>query len=63
MKVVRLVWEFDCLYFAQYISIKPYDIDCKQTWCMKIYRMNKATWSNNLLLMIDNVHHMDYRSR
>ncbi len=33
---VRLVWDFDCLHFAQYILIYPHDNDCKQTWCKKI---------------------------
>ncbi len=50
-KVVRLVWEFDCLHFAKYISIWPHGIDCKQTWscwCLKIYHMNRATWLNPL---------------
>ncbi len=51
-KVVRFVWEFDCLHFAQYISIRPHGIDCKQTWCIDckqtwcktIYHINRATW-------------------
>ncbi len=52
-KVVRLGWEFDCLHFAQHISIRPHGIGCKQsqqTWCKKIYHMNKATWLNPLYL-------------
>ncbi len=36
-KVARLVWDFDCLHFAQYILISPQGIDCKQTWCKKIF--------------------------
>ncbi len=43
-KVARLVWDFDCLHFAQYILISPYGIDCKQTWCKKIYRMDRVSW-------------------
>ncbi len=39
-KVARLVWDFDCLHFAQYILISPHGIDCKQNWCKKMYRMN-----------------------
>ncbi len=47
-KVVRLVLEFDCLHYAQYISIRPNGIDCKQSWYKKIYRMNSANWLNSL---------------
>ncbi len=43
-KVVRLMWDFDCLRFAQYISMGPHGIGCKQTWCKKIYHMNRARW-------------------
>ncbi len=45
-KVMRFVWEFGCLHLAQYISIRPHGIDHNQTWCEKIYRMNKANWLN-----------------
>ncbi len=47
-KVLRLVWEFHCLHFVQFISMSPHGIGCKQTWCKKIYRMNRATWLNPL---------------
>ncbi len=49
-KVVRLVWEFDCLHFAQYISIRPNGINCirKQTGCKMICLMIRATWLNPL---------------
>ncbi len=30
--------------FAQYISISPHGIDCKYTWCKKIYHINRASW-------------------
>ncbi len=30
-KVGWLVWEFDCLHFTLYISMRPHGIDCKQT--------------------------------
>ncbi len=43
-KVLRLVWEFDCLHFAQYISIRPHGIDSKHTWCKTIYNPNRATF-------------------
>ncbi len=43
-KVARHVWDFDCLHFAQYILISPHGIDCKQTWCKKIYRMDRDIW-------------------
>ncbi len=43
--------EFDCLHFAQYISISPHGIDCKQTWCKRIYHMNRASWLNPLIFM------------
>ncbi len=43
---MRLVWVFDCLQFAQYISMSLHKIECKQTWCKKIYNMKKATWLN-----------------
>ncbi len=43
-KVARLMWDFDCLHFAQYILISPHGIDCKQTWCKKIYRMDRVSW-------------------
>ncbi len=43
-KVARLVWEFDCLHFAQYILISLHGIDCKQTWCKKIYHMDRVSW-------------------
>ncbi len=36
-KIVKLVWDFDCWRFAWYILISQHDIDCKQTWCKKIY--------------------------
>ncbi len=49
-KVVILMWDFDCLYFAQYISISPHDIGCKQPWCRKIHHMNRASWLNPLTL-------------
>ncbi len=38
------LWDFDCLHFAQYISISPHGIDCKQTWCKKIYCMDRFSW-------------------
>ncbi len=41
---MRLVWEF-----AHSISIIPNGIDCKQTWCKKIYQMNIAIWLNPFL--------------
>ncbi len=41
---MRLVWDFDCLRFDQYISISPHGIDCKQTWCKKIYCMDRISW-------------------
>ncbi len=50
-KVVWLVWEFDCLHFAQYISMSPHGIGCKQTWCKKIYRMIRATWLKPLYMI------------
>ncbi len=28
-KVVRLMWEFDCLHYAQYKPMSPHDIGCK----------------------------------
>ncbi len=43
-KVARLVWDFDCLHFAQYILISPHVIDCKQSWCKKIYPMDRVSW-------------------
>ncbi len=42
-RIVSPVWDFDCLHFAQYVSISPHGIGCKQTWCKKIIRMNRAT--------------------
>ncbi len=51
MSFVRLVWDFDCLHFAQYISISPHGIDCKQTWCKKIYCMDRVSWLKPLLLL------------
>ncbi len=48
-KVARLVWEFDCLHFAQYISMNLYGISCKQTWCKKIYRMKRVSWLKPLI--------------
>ncbi len=50
--VVRLVWEFDYLHFAQYISMSPHGIGYKQTWGKKIYRTNRATWLNPLHCII-----------
>ncbi len=37
-------------HFAQYISMSPHGIGCKQTWCKKIYLMNRATWLNPLIV-------------
>ncbi len=51
-KVVRLVWEFDWLHFAQYITIRSHDIDCKPIWCEKIKCTNRASWLNHLELYI-----------
>ncbi len=48
-KVARHVWDFDCLHFAQYILISPHGIDCKQTWCKKIYDMNRVSWLKPLV--------------
>ncbi len=48
-KVVRLVWDFDCLHIAQYISKSPHGIGCKQTWCKKIYHMYIISWLNLLI--------------
>ncbi len=31
-KVVRFVWEFDCLHFTQYMPMSAHDIVYKQTW-------------------------------
>ncbi len=31
IKVVRLMWEFDCLHFAQYMLMSPHGIGYKQT--------------------------------
>ncbi len=47
---LRLVWDFDCLHFAQYISISPNCINCKQTWCKKIYCMDRVSWLKPLTL-------------
>ncbi len=47
-KIVRLVWDFDYLHFAQYILISPHGIDCKQTWCKKIYHMDRVSWLKHL---------------
>ncbi len=38
------LWDFDCLHFAQYIWISPHGIDCKQTWCKRIYCMDRISW-------------------
>ncbi len=46
--IVRIVWQFDWLHFAQYITVSPHGIGCKWTWYKKIYRMNRATWLNSL---------------
>ncbi len=46
---MRLVWDFDYLHFAQYISISPHGIDCKQTWCKKIHCMDRVSWLEPLL--------------
>ncbi len=54
-KVVRLVWDHEYLHFAQCISISPHGIDCKQTWCRRIYRMNKASWLNPLIIIYLNI--------
>ncbi len=35
------MWDFDCLHFAQYILINAHIIDCKQSGCKKIYRMEE----------------------
>ncbi len=43
------LWDFDCLHFAQYILISPHGIDCKQTWCKKIYHMDRVSWLKPLL--------------
>ncbi len=45
---VRLVWEFDYLHFAQYISKGPQSIDFKHTWSKKFVRMNRASQLNPL---------------
>ncbi len=45
-KLVTIVWEFDCLHFAQSISIRPHDIESKHTWYKNIYCINRATWLN-----------------
>ncbi len=43
--LVRLVWDFNCLHFALYISISQHGIDCKHTWCKRIYCMKEpADW-------------------
>ncbi len=44
------VWDFDCLHFAQYISISPHGIDCKQTWYKKIYCMDRVSWLKPLIM-------------
>ncbi len=46
------MWDFAFLHFAQYISISPHGIDCKQTWCKKIYRMDKVSWLKPLSMVI-----------
>ncbi len=46
--VVQLVWDFACWHVAQYILIRQ-SIDCKQTWCWKIYCINRASWLNPLM--------------
>ncbi len=51
-KVTRLVWDFDCLHFAQYILISPHGIDCKKNWCKKIYRMDRVSWLKPLNMSI-----------
>ncbi len=58
-KVVRLVWEFDCLHFAKYISNIPHDINCKQTWCEKIYCMDSQLIET---LEFDHLNYSTYRS-
>ncbi len=50
-KVVRLVWDFDCLHFAQHFN-RSHGIDCKQTWCKKIYHMNRVSWLNPLTYLL-----------
>ncbi len=47
-KVARLVWDFDCLHFAQYILISPHGIDCKQSWHKESYHMDRVSWLNPL---------------
>ncbi len=53
------LWDFDCLHFAQYISISQNVIDYKQTWCKKIYRMNRGklieflVWVNDKSCMLN----------
>ncbi len=37
---LRDLCETDCLHFAPDILISPHGIDCKQSWCKKIYRMD-----------------------
>ncbi len=49
---MRLVWDFDCLHFTQYISISPHGSDCKQTWCKKIYCMDRVSWLKPLIKSI-----------
>ncbi len=49
------MWEFDCLHFAKYISMSPHGIVFKQTWCKKIYHMNRATWLKPLQLVVTGV--------
>ncbi len=49
-KVGRLVWDFDFLHFAQFILISPHGIDCKQTWCKKIYHMDRGRWLKHLCI-------------
>ncbi len=31
-KVCRLVWEFDCLHFTEYMPMSAHGIGSKQTW-------------------------------
>ncbi len=55
-KVVRLLWDFDCLHFAQYITIGPHDIYCKQAWCKVIHHMDRVSWLTTVIIICYNAH-------
>ncbi len=42
-KVVRFVWDFDDLHFAQYILISVHGTNCKQFWYKKINGINSPS--------------------